>query len=950
MPSVEVVPAGTLELLTYFHDRLGAHFRQLGDQRAKLDPVAPVFALEHGLSEAERDLLAAAVRDAVARGFGTAYRRQWLTLVVYGSEIGYGYVGEEYWPSFVAATPGWDTNRRREHFKSVFKRFATDYGGARPTGVWADFFKVIAWPITHAVLPIYLQRYLAQLLYDYRNYLTTDLLHDPATLGARLASRAFGYTDRFRKFCENRALLGQVAAALLLGDDEGDSPYLLAPTFHRIVEGLEAEQQSMIWLRDARRVAHRVHASGFRPKRPGTANPRERADRAVTDPRFVLCRESGGWAAYALLPDLSVLQDRLPQLYDELNSLRAILNGRDRKLATGQLTYPGQEVRLDRWPAFGTPFIQLDRGSSGANAMLAAQVVVSPGPWWLFRIRPGAPAVYVKGTVLRAGSSYCVVCRTGTTLPNLPWMRPVPIVVEGAEALEFTVPETLTDSDLAVLRTVGLPTIADVEVRPVGLPAAAWDGEGTAEWLVGEPAMLAVRAERVPDRCVLTVAERPYVLPWPEDSPELFIGLEEMAAGAYDITVDVLAAEGHAPLAAGSLMIVVREPQVRPEGAARGEGIRLLASPARPSLTEFWDGRASITVEGPSDVQADLLVVLRDADRKELKQAPCQLTLPVRPADWGGIAARLRLELQTDYDLAESAELTVSRAGVGFASLTCDRGFQPLRWVLTKRDRTLVARLIDRTDGDETHVDYYSVAGPTVARPLHGAEFDVPAHGGMVRAQAGASVAALILPPDRNAFINGAVDPQVAPVPRTIDNVTQLIYQHAAWAVAELPADPFARYQRARVLAVIVSRLVSVISGAKWSQFEYRLRRPGATPDVDEMQGLVGDTFLQRQLAAEISANLYAWNTQRALAEGFGAVIAPGLSDAHLASRPEVPGFLLRLASEPGRLATWDPTDRDVLIERVLRSPVLIRAARYAVLGAAEIHSELDAADRWQEA
>ena len=89
-----------------------------------------------------------------------------------------------------------------------------------------------------AVLPIYLQRNLVQLLFEFRMALTSDLLNDPEELGARLASRAGAYTERFRIFCENTAL-GSVAVALLGEGDE--SRYLLPSTQQRLVESLNRE-------------------------------------------------------------------------------------------------------------------------------------------------------------------------------------------------------------------------------------------------------------------------------------------------------------------------------------------------------------------------------------------------------------------------------------------------------------------------------------------------------------------------------------------------------------------------------------------------------------------------------------------------------------------------------------------------------------------------------------
>ena len=87
------------------------------------------------------------------------------------------------------------------------------------------------------MLPVYLQRNLARLLFDFRTGLTAQLLQDPDALGARLASRTGSYTERFRLFCQNTALLGKISVALLSGEDD-ESPYLLRPTLRRLVAGL----------------------------------------------------------------------------------------------------------------------------------------------------------------------------------------------------------------------------------------------------------------------------------------------------------------------------------------------------------------------------------------------------------------------------------------------------------------------------------------------------------------------------------------------------------------------------------------------------------------------------------------------------------------------------------------------------------------------------------------
>ena len=84
--------------------------------------------------------------------------------MVYAAELGYRYSGDEYWQTFEAQTPGWAQSANRECIRSVFEKFSDTFGGARPSGAWANWFSIISWPVTHAVLPADLQRQFARLL------------------------------------------------------------------------------------------------------------------------------------------------------------------------------------------------------------------------------------------------------------------------------------------------------------------------------------------------------------------------------------------------------------------------------------------------------------------------------------------------------------------------------------------------------------------------------------------------------------------------------------------------------------------------------------------------------------------------------------------------------------------------------------------------------------------
>ena len=401
----DVASSTTVELLQYLHEALDTHFTALQGARANLEPSSPVFALEHDLSAEDLDLLVTTVRAAAGAGIGARHRQWWLPFVVYAAESGYDYSGNEYWRSFEQSTPGW-RNDHRYLIKSWFQKFAIEYGGAVPTGAFASSFTIIAWPITHSVLPTYLQRQLAQLLFEFSGALTSDLLADPAALGLRLARRASSYTERFRIFCENATLVGQVAAALLSGKGER-TPYLLPSTLERIVGDLSKEQQARHWLRSAQQSASR--ARGFRSTgAAGQATARSKTQARATDPRLWL-RFEAGWNAYAELPDMTPLGAGLPEVYDQLRTARGLINGGVRHIPPSGLLYPGQEVRFARWPRPDQPFLQLDRGDEHTNRILADQCVISQGPWWLFRRQGSGLAVEVKGKFVRPAHRYVLV-------------------------------------------------------------------------------------------------------------------------------------------------------------------------------------------------------------------------------------------------------------------------------------------------------------------------------------------------------------------------------------------------------------------------------------------------------------------------------------------------------------------------------------------------------------
>jgi len=933
-----VQSSSTVDLLAYLHQKLHEHFTELHGQRNSLVPPSPVFALEHDLSQADYLLLENSVRLAISSGLGARYRTSWLPFVVYAAESGYDYVGSEYWTSFETATPGWQSDQRH-WIKLWFSKFAAEYGGVVPSGAFAKTFTIISWPISHAVLPTYLQRQLAQLLFEFRAGLTSALLSDLDELGERLAVRARLYSDRFRIFCQNTALLGRVAAALLSGEEE-ESPYLVKSTLDRLVEGLSRERESRQWLASARQAASRVRSRGFGESQ--TSIPRSATlerQPVATDPKLFMRLLDGSWNAYAELPDMTSLSERLPHVYEELRSCRGIVTGGSRPVPKGGLVFPGQEVRFESWPDPLQPFVRLERGSGDVNTILADQCVMSRGPWWLFRTQGTGLAVEVKGGFLRPGHSYILVGSIERLPPELPWCEPMPLRATGAAAYRLDVPEQLSGSDAALLVSLGLSTLSTITVRPVGVVASSWDGEGAAEWLAGESAIIGIRSELAPVRCLVTVDGHAHFVPWSDGHSELILGIDDMEVGSHSITAVVIGADDR-ELSTGVLAITVRDPQVRPENASNGEGIRMLASPARPTLAELWDGRATITVDCAPDAAAEIVVRLRNAESAEIALIRRKIVLPIGGEAWTSLAEAIRADrpFSNAYDDAEVCVIEAHRDGIGLASLTFERGFQPLRWQFLKLGRgdEKLAKLHDRTDGGDTEVIYFRVETPLQGIVCEqGNQVPLLPRGGLLSARAGDARLVALAPTNPNAVLAlGRANPSVPELSKTVAGVMAYVDAHHMWATAELPADAFAVHEQGDVLEAIARANSSLLGGSHWAALERKLARAEEPADyLEEMQESLGITASHKSLAADIGRNLYRWSEPAVLISGFDEVIASTLKENGVTNQPSAARFLLTFAGKPGRVTAWPDSDRSALIRNIINSPVLLRAARFAVLG-----------------
>jgi hypothetical protein len=262
-----------------------------------------------------------------------------------------------------------------------------------------------------------------------------------------------------------------------------------------------------------------------------------------------------------------------------------------------------------------------------------------------------------------------------------------------------------------------------------------------------------------------------------------------------------------------------------------------------------------------------------------------------------------------------------------------------------------VARLIDHTDGARAKVELFTVGEPLIPVPCSSSgDIAVPAQGGLLRATAGEATASALLPTQPNEVIRHRnTAPVVRGTSRTPLEVMRLAAAHLAWATAEQPADPFASRQCDRVLDAITSEIASLVGQSYWAGVERKMKHAtDLTAFIDDMQACVGEISSHRKLADRIAHSLWGWSTPEALLRGFADALADLMQGSTTAENQDTARFVLTLADQPGQvLAGWSPSECEDLLAKVIASPVLLRAARFAVLGARAFHGTLTAGGPW---
>ena len=961
-----------------WQSRLKAHFEDLRRARSASIGDKPIFALEHGLDGHERDALAAGVRAHVAKA--PPSKDHALPWIVYAAEIGYHYAGDEYWQTFTEATPGWKLHGERDWIRERFRAFHTQFGGAKPFGSWASNFSIICWPITHAILPRDLQRQLAEVLYYMRDQFSAELLTSPITLGERIAARSWNATSRFQKLAEEPLLIGQIATALLLQGAQGSESLILPSTLKRIGADLDRVHTAREWLRGAQRVAQqRVQFRGLSSWATpsaglGRPSPVDRAREQVTalaiEPRLVLRPSSAdSWDVLLEIPDLSHLLVKFPAFRNVLTESRCIVAGSSgRPLARGALLHGPLLVSLRSWPSLSDVLLTFEQTvPRELEYLLSAECLLRPGPRWLFRVASDDLAYELRGNLVRPGQSYVLVSASGPFKAS-PGVTPQRFACEGIQGVRLDVPSAVPEHWAGQLEQLGLSQARNVHVWPAGLAAASWDGEGRAEWLTTERPCIGIRPDHAIAGITVTLGSaevRRLDVASPTPGAPIYIELPPLSAGRHSLRVSARPIGASADEHAGGLDIVIREPRGWVPGVSSPGALRITVDPPSPTLEQLWEGRAAIEIRGPAGRRVVPTVSLfeRRSEMPRLRKRLPPLPLPADAEVWRGHFKkhfRDAKDVQNLYDPAHTCHVELNAEELGTFSVTCEREFAPLRWVVRHRGTGDELTLVDDS-GSPTppEVSWYEFNAPDIPTRLDSSSFSagssVPSSGGLYRARAGQSECVVILSPaTRSRTLQElCVEPNVQTRPRSAAAVEELLSLIRMWSEARLTGALSATKRRA-VLLSFIHAVFAIVGGENWSAAERMLRVQGEVASLEALKRAVSSKAPGTSLAAKLLMDSEAYaalstsdrvvqfaaTTCRLLQLEVPAPVAAarGGGDAVMrrGSGPQHPEWLcefaLRLASAPQTLQPWVGANLRSGLERLLEQPILARAARFLVL------------------
>lgn len=832
--------------LPALQQELEVRFGLLAGERAE---ERRIFALEHGL---RIDVLALAGELSKQLQYGTPNNACWLAWVVFATEVGYDYAGAEYWQTFKERLPAWgiiDTPKNRSRISVWFRHFANTYNGVRPSGTWARQFRIIAWPITHAILPRDLQYQFARSLHYNRYQIAAD--NNPLTIGRLIHHRTAHASSRFREFCQQEELVGRIALALL-GAETEDLP-LSPEATRRIVGDLESMREAREWLEEARADIRRIR--GVRRQRHGERTPQERAlppqPRFNLRPSLLLSQENGAWRVGLQMPSFAPLAAASPDVAKYLQKTKVqYLGGSGDWHPARVLTIQSKLHGLQQWPADGA-VLRFKDSFPSFEQLVRQEASLSAGPLWICRIGNDRLAREVRSHQVRPGQKYIVLARAGYTFRPSSAFRPIELRCEGLTGIQLTLSEHVPDELRHALKSLDLPFTSTVRIWPAGVPAVSWDGEGQSEWLSTDRPCFGVAIDH--DVAALDVVlDGAATLRIPRVGVEgpSWVQLPPLTPGQHHLAVEVKDGAGQSRLhgaSRGEVILEVRDPLGLDETIHQRGGLMVIVTPADATLENLERRDLRLELFGPAGREAQLFLEINgcETDRKPFGKV-------VLPDTLSDLWNRLPVETQEDLGGSSACRLVVNADEIGTFVLPLERESRPVRWLLRRSKHITTLRLIDEAGlGGHAQCQMASLDQPTVAKTL---DYDSCIEGIEVQSPGALFVVAgrehldavIVSQPSREGL--HGLD-RLAPAPRldgfasSPERIPGDAALQSLWFRARV-VGPLGAVRQGKVVRSMRDALARLVCGPAWMQAERTFERSAKD---EEAIAVLGDAISARK-------------------------------------------------------------------------------------------------------
>jgi hypothetical protein len=923
--------------------RLEDQFAKLSRERAA--NKYPVYALEHGLEASDID----AIRQELGRE-QTLRREHWLLWIVIAAEVGYSYDGDEYWISFAAEMPGWSQFGDRETIREWFRRFASDFSGFTPRGRWAEHFSIIAWPITHSILPRYLQSHFAQHLHDLRYELASSYDIGIEKLGELLKAGYHGYSSRFGNFLEQTELTSRLVLALRDEDVQDTVAPVTKATLTRIVSDLERQRAARDYLSVARRVLREARLQATTRLVASTTVVVTEARTAEPEGgglKLIARRSSGGsWNLGVTFPDLMALLRRSGATVGTLGVTRIRLSDKADSWMPAQalLSYSGKEYALRALPIPLTRgVVEFEQQIRGFSDLVAPKLRIQGSAPWLLRIQGDGAARQVLGNHVRSGQIYLVITqgKISDDVAVRLELREQECQTNDVGAYLIDIPRRIGDEYLRALAQLKLGYALQAHVEPVGLVPRWNETVGGSVWLSTEELILRLWADFDVGEFAIRLDGRDRTLIPVHNSNDAIVSLGTLPIGRHVIEVGTTIARDQGAKIARSLqpeqiVVEVRAPVPWREGIRHQAGVRAVLEPPESSFEDLMNGRAEIALHGPADRNAMAELRLFDANGHQVdgSEELGQLPLPSSATAVHRIIEKLRTEpLSEKIQAAHRVDLVFRGDELGSSSLTFPKDVEPLRWKLEHKQARYAIRLIDEAGPEqEIRVERYDMRVPDRRERL---ELDLSLAGVPVEPPGSLFVARhekrlfstipSIAPQQRlTAFTDLGIDIKFASSPDHPRRIGLLLALQRRWGRAQA-LGPLGMVRKANVLAAFEQQIARMACGPSWAD-RARDCRGGQKMLLDRLQREVGGSpgFASRMRSTQWSKT----GLSRVEREEF-LKIAKTYS---VSGNPELCELAMRLAFQPNTIPLADLDKILPAFEELARNPILARGAFFAKL------------------